>query len=129
MNNKIIFGSVIGILFTATLLILTSALITALYSDYNVFSLLFLIVAIYVFFYAIVAGGVAGAVVTGFEFNATNAGLFGLLFNLFLGLILFLLTGGGWDKGMIYDYCASVIVGILNGILVSLFNSSQQTLK
>lgn len=81
-------------------------------------------------FYGVVTGTVAGIIISGFGLRIITAILFGLFFNVFLGIILALTAGGGeWSAGLTKIYYASIIIGGINGVIVSLINLWQQSLK
>lgn len=80
--------------------------------------------------YGIIIGATAGIIITGFNMNIFIGMVFGLLFNLFLTVTLIFLAGGGEvGEGLAKVLYASIIIGVINGAIVSLVNSWQQSLN
>ena len=71
----------------------------------------------------LVIGAFSGAIIGGFQMNMFKAILFGLIFNLVLGIAFYIYTGGGWNDSLTFDFFALVIVGMINGAIVSLVNA------
>lgn len=131
MNTiKIISGVAVGALFMAVALAITSLFIksdesTPLGTANNFW--LFGMIACAV--YGLIAGGIEGAIISSFDQVFFLNILIGFSLNLFFGIVLLLLTGGGWTDAMTNTYYASVIIGTINGAVVSLVNIWQPSLK
>lgn len=74
-----------------------------------------------------IIGGVSGAVIVGFQLNIFKSALFGLVLNLLI--ILLLATFGDGEKDLTFTYCASSLVGVVNGAVISLLSFWQQPLN
>jgi hypothetical protein len=122
--TKVIFGTVVGAMFTAIAYVILSYFIT----DLGI-SLAWLIGAAYFAVFGAIIGGIAGAIIVSLNLNLFTGMLFGLLFNLFISIILFFVMGSGRDNELYYAYIASIIIGAINGAVVPLIVLSQKSLK
>lgn len=125
---KIILGIIIGSLFTTFAAVICLTVAAYLTNNQDKLSIgLFLISAIYIVFYALITGGVSGGVVIGFNFDIFRAVMFGFFYSLLIGGYLIFLSGGGLEDEVYYVYYASIVIGGINGAIVSLINLWQKT--
>ena len=75
--------------------------------------------------YGLIVGSLSGAIIVGFHLSILKATFFGLLLNFFLWAAFYVYTGGGWNDSLTYDFYGSVLVGIANGVVISIINSWQ----
>lgn len=122
--NKFILGVIAGALVTAISMAVTSYILSN-YGRTN----FWVLIAIYFVIYGIAIGAISGGVIIGYKLNLITATIFGLLFNLLVAAILFFLMGGGLEQKMYHAYYISVIVGAINGAVVSLINLWQPSGK
>lgn len=72
--------------------------------------------------YGAVIGGAAGVAITKYDFNFIRGAIFGLIFNAVVGFILLTFLGHNVVIEFYYTYYASIIIGALNGAIISLVN-------
>lgn len=77
----------------------------------------------------LVIGGLSGAVIEGFGLSLSKAVLFCLILNLLIVAGFYFVTNGGMSESIRYSLYALIPIGLLNGIAVSLFSSTPQTLR
>jgi uncharacterized membrane protein len=66
-----------------------------------------------------IVGGASGAIIIGFQAGLIKAILIGFCFNLILVAAFYIATGGGWENSMRYTFYPLVIIGAINGAVVS----------
>lgn len=128
---KIILGSIIGAIFTG--LVLGVVAYFAAINDHSS-SLLgpsstwWELAVIGGVVLGLIVGGFSGAIVAGFNLSFLNAAFFGGVFNFLLLSVFYILTNGLASSSIKYSFYALIPIGIINTTIVSLFNSSQQSL-
>ena len=73
----------------------------------------------------VIIGGISGATIFGFQLSFLRAVLFGLVFNLFISVVLFVWTEG--DADVLPIFIVLILVGMANGAIVSLLNTGQKS--
>ena len=131
-GTRLIFGIVTGTTFTGIMLALAGYFITINSTDGGLLGPeknWWIIAVVTDLGVGILIGGVSGAVIVGFNLSSIKAVLFCGMLNLLIVAGFYFVTNGGMSEGIRDSLYALIPIGLLNGIAVSLFSSTPQTLR
>lgn len=127
--RKVIQGIIVGSFFTGMTLSIIAYVIVFVDNSVGDFGIkpgdFWGLAMILGFVSGFIFGGLTGAATGAFHFNLIKGALFGLLFHLFAVLLFVIWSGGGWDNVTRNFSLAFIVIGIVNGLLVSFVTSAK----
>jgi len=124
MNSKNILGIIMGASFMGISMAIASYVLTGFGNSF-----LWQLGVVFFAVYGAVNGAIAGAVIIKYGLNFISGAVFGLLFNIAIGIAFLIFTMGNLVDETYYSWYASIIIGTFNGAIVSLVNKRQQQFK
>lgn len=124
MNRKNILSAIAG----AFLMGISMSIAAYIVTGYGA-SFLWQLGVVFAVFYGAINGAIAGGIIEKYDFNFIQAAIFGLLFNIAIGVAFLIFTMGNVDDETYSFWYASIIIGAIIGGIISLVNRWEQRFK